>query len=87
VDLNRWELVLVIFVDDCSQLGKMLADLSCAVPNDQVEFVQHFFEKLVVALDVLKQRLRREHDLELLLGLDLGLFASCLRTLALLSNQ
>jgi len=78
VDLNRRELVLVVFVDHSSQLGEVLADLCSTVPDYQVKFVEDLFEELIVAFDIFKQRLRGQHDLELLLGLYVGLLAGYL---------
>lgn len=53
VDLDRRELILVVFVDDSRELGKVFAYLGCAVADYQVKLVKHLFEELVVAFDVL----------------------------------
>ena len=68
MDLNWWELVLVVFIDDSGEFGEVLANLSRTVANYQVEFVKYFLKKLVVALNILEQWFRRQNYLKLLLG-------------------
>lgn len=55
MNFDRGELVLIVFIDDCSQLRKVFANLRRTVADDQIEFIKHLFEELVVALDVLQE--------------------------------
>lgn len=78
MDLYRREFVLIVFVDHSSQLGEVLADLRCAVSDYQIKLVKDLFKKLIVALDIFKQGLRGQHNLELLLRLYVGLLTGYL---------
>lgn len=52
VDLDRRKLILIVFIDHCSQFGEVLANFRGTVANYQVEFIKHLFKELVVAFNV-----------------------------------